>query len=379
MAEILTNEIKIYNDDKALLSIIDQHLKNEVKSGLKKLFYILETNQILSSYAFNKNIIIYKDIINSFLDNITLNDINLIMKINIILELNIPSIKTNLYRLKKYIKENVLEKYIKNEDMLRTDLPDDNEQKWKNIYKDQKKSLEKNIRNQIYKIKGLEEILKIKNIQAIKDFFNDLYIIYLSDKYKNELTEKIRFLDIIIQIYILNDGNIEANFAEKIFKKHEERIMENKFDDYFNDIAKVLLFLESYSDFIYYIIDIYSNIFKFSPKIESVLIDAFNKEKFIYEKGERAPKYYAEVNAKLYKIYECLIFSMKKILYSFCEEREKLLEYIKFIKSNMIKIGQLNSKFSFFSKEYFIFRNLILFLHSLEKKIINLIMMILLR
>ena len=368
MAEILTNEIKIYNDDKALLAIIDQHLKNEVKSGLKKLFYILETNQILSSYAFNKNIIIYKDIINSFLDNITLNDINLIMKINIILELNIPSIKTNLYRLKKYIKENVLEKYIKNEDMLRTDLPDDNEQKWKNIYKDQKKSLEKNIRTQIYKIKGLEEILKIKNIQAIKDFFNDLYIIYLSDKYKNELTEKIRFLDIIIQIYILNDGNIEANFAEKIFKKHEERIMENKFDDYFNDIAKVLLFLESYSDFIYYIIGIYSNIFKFSPKIESVLIDAFNKEKFIYEKGERAPKYYAEVNAKLYKIYECLIFSMKKILYSFCEEREKLLEYIKFIKSNMIKIGQLNSKFSFFSKEYFIFRNLILFLHSLEKK-----------
>lgn len=378
MTEILTNKIKINNDDTALLTIIEQQLKNDMKSNLKKLFYILERNQILSTYAFNKNEI-YKEIINSFMDNITLNDINLIMKMNIILELKIPNIKPNLMSFKKYIKENVLEKYVKNEDMLRTDLPDDDdEQKWKIEYRNQKILLEENTKNQIYKIKDLNEILKIKNTQVIKDFFNDLYIIFLSYNYQIVSTEKIKFLDIMIQIYILNEKNIKINFAEKIIQNHEKEIMENKYDEYYNDITKAFLFFESYSDFIYYTIDIYSDIYEFSTKIESEFIEALKTENFVYEKGERVPEYYAEVNSKLYKIYECLIFSMKKILYSFGKEKEKLLKFIQFIKSNMIKMGQLNSKFSFFSKEYFIFQNLILTLRSLEKKIINLIMMILL-
>ena len=71
-----------------------------------------------------------------------------------------------------------------------------------------------------------------------------------------------------------------------------------------------------------------------------------------------------------------MIFSMKRILYSFYENQAKLIEYIHFIKSQIVKLRQLNSEYSFFSKEIFILQNLIFILYSSEKKEKKLIIMI---
>ena len=373
ITNLLTNEDKIHNDDIDLLSVIDQQFKTEAKLTLKKAFYILEQNQILSSYVFNKNII-YERIIDSFIDNSNFNDTTIIMKLNITLGLKIPTIKKNILKMKNYIKKNILEKYIKNENMLRNDLPDENELKWKEEYRKQKSLLEQNTKNQIFKIKGLDDILRLNDNSVINDFFNDLYIIYLSDNYPSISESMIKFLDKIVQIYLLdttklkNENNFGANFSEKLFNKYKNEIMEKKYDNYYEDIIKVFLFLETYSDFIKYLIDIYSDIYKLTPKIESEFIESFTRESFVYEKGERSPEYYAEVNIKLFKTYESMIFSMKRILYYFYKEEEKLIEYIQFIKTQMVKLRQLNSEYSFFSKEIFILQNLIFILHSSEKR-----------
>ena len=372
ITNVLTKDNIIHQDNVDLLTVIEDQYKKEVISTLKKAFYILEKNQNISSYLLSKNTN-YNTIIDFYLENIDFHSIPLVMKLNITLGLRIPNIKANIQELKKYIKENVLEKYINNENMLRNDLPDDDEQKWKNKYKKQKTLLEVNTKNQISKIKGLDNILKTKDISIIKDFFNDLYIIFLSANYPTITETIINFLDTIIQIYILNANilinkeDFKTTFAEKLVNKHEDEIKDNNLEECYNDIVKVFLFLESYSDFIYYMIDIFWEINQFSPKVETEFILAFTKEKFVYEKGERAPEYFAEVNFKLFQIYESIIYSMKKILYDICKEKDNLTKYIQFIKSNMVKMRQINSEYSFFSKEIFILQNLIFILRSLEK------------
>ena len=58
-----------------------------------------------------------------------------------------------------FLKNNIIEKYSENENLLRTYLPDDmNENEAKNKYEKLKYELEINTKNQINKIKELNEI-----------------------------------------------------------------------------------------------------------------------------------------------------------------------------------------------------------------------------
>ena len=145
-----------------------------------------------------------------------------------------------------FLKNNIIEKYSENENLLRTYLPDDmNENEAKNKYEKLKYELEINTKNQINKIKELNEILKINDISIIKAFFKDLYMIFLSNKYNVITDVMIKLLDSITQIYFLdknslnNENDFSTSYAEKLYEKHKNNIENNDNDDYFCDLPQI--------------------------------------------------------------------------------------------------------------------------------------------
>ena len=373
LVEILTHSNSFHNDDIEILSTIKTHYKNDIIFTLKKIIYIFEKNQIFSSYILY-NMEIYEKIIDSFIENIDLQTINIKRPLRIIFGLQVPQTNILLGKMKIFIRDNIIEKYADNENLLRNDLPDDMEEEAaKDKYEKQKNELEANTKNQINKIKELNEILRINNISIIKAFFQDLYMIFLSNKYNNITDTMIKFLDYIIQIYFLDNNSLnnEDDFSkfyfEKLYENHKNKIENNDYDEYFSDIVKLLLFLQNYSDYIYFVINVYLDIYKFSPKVEEEFVKSFINENFEQEKSKRCLDYFAIVNSKLFKIFETLIFSIKKILYLLCSQKESIEEYIIFIKSNISEFKQFNSIFSFYSKEIYTLQNLILVFKAFEK------------
>ena len=373
MTKVLTDSNCFHNDDVEFLSILKTYYKNEILLTLVKTIHVFEKNQILSSYIlYYKEQ--YKKIIETFIENIDYDKIYHKKPLTVLLGIKVPGSPGSLKKIDLFIKNNIIEKYSENENLLRNDLPEDmDENEAKEKYEKEKEELENDTKNQIKSIKELNEILRINDLSIIKDFFNDLYLIFLS-KYPSIPDTLVKFLDTLIQIYFLDmnslsdENDFMTNYSEKLYLKHKNEIESNEFDDYFTDVVKVLLFLKNYSEYIHFIIEVYWEIYKFAPQVEKEFIQDFLNENFEHETSERCLEYFAVVNIKLFKIFESLIFSIKKILYFLCEKNEKVNDYIFFIKSNIVKLKQFNSEFSFYSKEIYTLQNLILAMNSFDKK-----------
>ena len=373
ITEVLTNSNSFHDDDIELLSILKSYMEKDIISKLIKIIYIFEKGQILSSYIYYYNEV-YIKLIESFIEYFDYKNINITRPLQVILGLQVPETCDALGKMVTFIKENIMEKYTENENFLRDDLPEDmDENAAKSKYEKQKEELENNTKNQINKIRELNEILRIKDISIVKAFLNDLYIIFLSKTYKEIPDTLIRFLDIIVQIYLLdknlinNETDFATTYSEKLIEKHKKEIENDEYDDYFNDIVKLLLFLQNYSEFLFFNINIYLEINKYYPKAEEEFIKAFTTENFEHEKSDRCLDYFAVVNIKLFKIFESTIFTTKKILYYLCEKKDRINEYIIFISSIISELKQFNSLFSFYSKEIYILQNLLLTMKSFEK------------
>ena len=101
--------------------------------------------------------------------------------------------------MKRFIKDNILEKYKDNESKMR--LKDDEKEEDKEYkYEKQKQELENKTKNQINKIIELDNILRVNDLSIIEYFFSDLYIYFLSNKFSEIPDYIIEYLDIIIQI-----------------------------------------------------------------------------------------------------------------------------------------------------------------------------------
>lgn len=94
---------------------------------------------------------------------------------------------------------------------------------------------------------------------------------------------------------------------------------------------KVFLFLESYSDFIYDIIDILNELSKFIEKTDQKIIQVYVKENFQYEINDRCPEYFSIVNVKIFRIFEVIIYTIKEQLYSFYETKIKKDDYLRYV------------------------------------------------
>ena len=368
ITEILTDPNNFDNEDIELLSTIKKCYKKNIISILKKAIYIFEQAQILSSYLLYNNEK-YISIIDSFAEDIDFKKINFRESLTIILGIKIPTLGNCVREINIFLKNNIIEKYSENENLLRNDLPEDmNESDAIKKYKKQKDELENNSKNQIDKIKYLNSILRINDLSSLKDILNDIYFYFLSEKYNPIPDIAIKILDYIILIYFFDKNSIKIdlskNCATKIFELRKEKITQNDYDEYFKDIVKLFLFLNNYSEYIFFIINTCFEISRFSTKVQELFINSFITENFEQEKSERCLKYFEVVNIKLFKIFETLVFTIKQILY---EEKERTKEIVIFIQSILSEMKQFNSTFSFYSKEIYTLQNLILTMKAFEK------------
>ena len=180
-------------------------------------------------------------------------------------------------------------------------------------------------------------------------------------------------MDIISQIYIIdknmlnNENDFETDLATKLMIKNKDQAT-NTFNqnEFIHDCAKVFLFFETYSDYIIDILDIYIELFNYIPEVEEKFIKAYINQNFECEKSERCPEYYSIVNNKIFYIYEATIFIMKNELYSLYENKSNIEDLLKYIKSIIAKLKQINSHYQFFSKEILTLENIFPILKAFE-------------
>ena len=74
------------------------------------------------------------------------------------------------------------------------------------------------------------------------------------------------------------------------------------------------------------------------------------------------------MNVKIFRIYESIIFIIKEQIYSFCENKKDDREdYLRYIKSIIYKLKEINSHYQLFSKEILTLQNLYPILKAFEK------------
>ena len=330
----------------------------------------------MSSYILYRNIFtnnFFNKAFDNCIKNMNLELCNFTKGIEIIIGLKIPSIKNIIFQLRNYIKSDILEKYSNNENSLR-DYIDENEIKdAENKYQEQKNELIENTFNQIIKINELNDILITNDFSIINAFFNDFYLLFLSEKKILKFGNLLKLLDIISQIYIIdknmlnNENDFETDLATKLMIKNKDQAT-NTFNqnEFIHDCAKVFLFFETYSDYIIDILDIYIELFNYIPEVEEKFIKAYINQNFECEKSERCPEYYSIVNNKIFYIYEATIFIMKNELYSLYENKSNIEDLLKYIKSIIAKLKQINSHYQFFSKEILTLENIFPILKAFE-------------
>ena len=351
--ELFDNKNGNFQRDGDFISSIFYYLEKDINTYLLQLLFYFEKNQILLTkliktdfylkYKEIKNYI--EDLINDFsfeknskdvlaIDRIQSNNVGIV-----ILNLNIPSAKRNFETIMKYIKEDIYEDYLNNDQYLIK------------IRNDQIKKLEEGALNKHEK-------------QNIKTLINK------GEKTKRNLEEKI-------------SNNFKSiTLFESLLKNNNNELIEIILEDYFNyflyknfkesnpsvylSLIKIILCSKK-------IVDMFDNIDNIDNidiyNIDEVFIALFRKEKNIYNSLIHyiaICEIYCEIIIQLFSIIKILIqyfsyFDSKKLLYiinqnkikynhsgNIYEEKEKNDERFYIIIESLItyiieKLNEINS------------------------------------
>ena len=423
--------IKIYKNniikggDNDFLDTLNIYISERIDVYIIKLIYLFEQNQIFSSFLSNtkmmENNLIMEEI-NNYIESIynintsklNLNAINLNNKIEIecIYGIKIPFlqkiINDNIFN---FIKLKIAKEYIKIEGMITfTKIKiDEDIGIEKNKYTNEILQLNNILKNEIYNYNFLINILKSGNIELIKDLFSDCFHIFLkrSNKFNNNYNILIEILDIMIQLrlktrlnndlntdfcsegneikleksfldlYIKNNNINNININEINLNDDNNIINENNNNDisYIDIFVNVINFIESYSQEIYNILEVFDYLYKNddSKNLKNIFKDMIKINKVTMEESDRSPAY-THINkiSFFYVIenllrYMIIIFKQKDFL--------NMYNYYKKSKCYLINLFKLEKRFLLFSKEIFNFTIIINIFEYYEKsekeKVIN--------
>jgi len=214
------------------MSLLYEYLTNFVVNNLRKIIYILEKEQIISSAITDRKIIgnnIFREYINEYIYNInnelnskfilTDKDLNQKITIPIILGKRLPFCENLFKILFNFIQNNYANKYIEvDNSLLRIKIKEENIQNQQEKYINEIKKLENYLKLELNKCKIIKDILNSKNEKLISAFFYDLFYSFISrnNKLKNNYEEISFLLDLLVQLRIktrLND-NLNIDFIE---------------------------------------------------------------------------------------------------------------------------------------------------------------------
>ena len=348
--------------------------KNEINTDEKyeeqKKDNDIKNKTTTSNYRDIKNNILIKVLEKNYLDKLDTSltkNVNKNMKnnqVSLLFGLKLPGIKIIINKISLYIKAKCADRYIKKENNFREIEDKETFNKYENIFSQELKKIRKNVdieinRNEIFKI--LNE-LQSKNPEDSNQFFefllDDYYLIFLSQIIPNfkechrGLEDYILILKKMIYLRFNDDIEIEETSPLKSF-------------------SKKILWLESYSEHISSILNIYQNILAYEKDLFNKIEKMINDEVVSYEVSERSPEFSKKVNSPFFYILEPLL----KIIISNIDlykklEKQDFLNFIISLKTIKENASKIYSQLYIYSKETFTieeFLNIQQRLNSLNK------------
>jgi len=384
-----------------LSKIIKNYFSNFYISKLLLIFYKAENDQIFSTILSNensnelwadkedsKNANIIEKIVISYFNSLSFDDgkIKLVKeegtnKVDIIFGLNTPGIKTSFDRILKSVKENIVKKYRKNEDMLRMYLEDEEIKETKENYFKILKDLDMSLINLINREDNLINIInnsQIKNDELYNLIIDDYYTLFLNKTLKKTNNKKNKKRNKKGNNFDFENINIDNNKKFlKLMTNLRNEIITSNFKEYSKEngiiskLAKEINWLESYTNEITIIQQIFTKlsmkIIEFYEQIKEII----NKKEIEYEISKRNPEYTSIVNKVFFLSLDSIlrIITTKNEIYDI--PNEDFFELINVDKEILQNSLQLENNLNIRSKEVFSLQQILKLVDSFYSNKLN--------
>ena len=256
----------------------------------------------------------------------------------------LPQCKKYFDKIIKYIKEEILDRYIINEESLRK----------RNINAINNNELIEKYDNELERIK---ENIKVELFK--EEFFNAIY------NQNNENIKELLLKDYLTYYLIKSLENRENN------KKIQEKIMNFffillklqlkgetlnliNFDNTIDELIKILLFTQGYYQDINSLFDIFLEMQNYCNNLDDLIYQILNDNIIKYEISDRSDEYSRIVNFHWFSIIESLIRVV--LTYSieiFKKDRNKFYEYFRKFGAIESCLQKINKKYYLYNKEIF--------------------------
>ena len=271
-------------------------------------------------------------------------------KVTIYNGLEIPQSKTYLDQLINYTNNEISQRYLKNEELLRKNYV--KEEKCEEVtqkYMKQLDRFEDNIKTEMNKNDLFKSIYSQNNAELkaiiLEDYLKYFIIKYIEKKNINYTINEslLSFLKLIIRVK-LNDAN-NHHYA---FEHTQE------------EFIKIILFTNGYKDEIKNFFDIFIDIQKYCEDIIESIMKILDEEIVKYEISKRNQKHSKIVNICFFNIMESLLRAIS--LYSIeliNKNKAKFYEYFYSLISVEANLQKINKKLYLYSKEIYNIRYII--------------------
>ena len=306
-------------NDIEFIDIIYKSINDKIFHLLLKFIFKSEKDHFLRPFLFNYEFISQEKenltYIEKYINDFNFNLVNVIERIHsnqilLILNLSLPLSKKWYDLINVFIENNIKENYMNNEENLRISIFEENEinqemEKYSKI----KNDFIDNVKGELLRINGLNDLIKTKNVNYMKMIYIDFMTIYLTKKFKDNIDIGIQFLDILIQLKFNNKDLFFENNRRKISfqgsfdNKNEESNI--KYDE--ETLSKIIIFLICYSDEIYLMLEIFFTLQKYVNNFFDEWKEIITEKDLKYEISNNVPIYTKEVNESFFIIYESLI------------------------------------------------------------------------
>ena len=333
--------------------------KNEIKDENKKLNEIImigedkEPKNKKNYYLGNE---IVKKLIELYLENLDISKTNINRNLNenriiILFGLKLPGIYPLIKKLRQYIKDEIKENFLEAENDIKYSYLEQQEQNFYQILQ------EKINRLKNYRISTEIEIGKNPIFKKLKEF---------SQEYKEDFAE---FKEMILDDYyfifltdIIND--IEESYSKfneykKILKKMVSlrygNILEEEKTDPFSELAMEMIWIESYSKYIYSILTIYQRLSNYDNNLFEKMEELLNNNQIKFDVDEKKNPEYTQIYKKpFYFILESILRIIISNLKLFSNLKgQEFYDFIKLLKIIAKDSLNVNEELNIYSKEIF--------------------------
>ena len=361
--EVFTSDINEVNDVD-FFEVINSKLKNYFSFYLLNIVYYTFKQNILipilnnNEFEFFMKNEFFNELINKEFEKIKFNfepRIRLNINANEITIYNgllLPKSKLYIDKFLNYINEQVIHRYITNEQLLRKNyIKEEKIREVINSYNNELDRLQDNSKNELNKPEyQFFKRIFFQDNNYIKELLLKDYLNYFIDKYLEKRQINLDINGSIIKILLII---IEVKLSQN-------NLLNYKFKYTIDEFIKIILYIEGYKDDIKNIFNILIDIQKYKDKFEECIIAILDEKIIKYEISERNKEYTKIVNIPLYNILESLIRSILLFSKDLIKiNKNKFYEFFGYFKSFEAILQKINRKYYLFSKEIFNLRYII--------------------